>query len=170
MKIGLVSDTHLPRHGRRLPAPLEAGLRAHGVGLVLHLGDFTAPLAVGLFEAIAPVVAVAGNNDGPELQARFGTRRIVEVEGVRIGMVHGHLPAGRQRTVEKAVAAFAGDGVEVVCFGHSHIPCLERRGSLWVVNPGSPTDKRRQPRYSYGILTIAAGVATPELFFYDRTW
>jgi predicted phosphodiesterase len=57
----------------------------------------------------------------------------------------------------------------VVCFGHSHVPCIERRGALWIVNPGSPTDKRRQPRYSYGILTIEGGVATPELFYFDKT-
>ena len=169
MKVGLVSDTHLPRFGRRLPAPLVAGLQGHGVSRILHMGDLTSPLALELLAAIAPVEAVAGNNDGPELHAALGRKRIVEVGGVRIGMAHGDWPPGRERTVEKAVGLFERDGLDVVCFGHSHVPCIERRGALWIVNPGSPTDKRRQPRYSYGILTIEGGVATPELFYFDKT-
>lgn len=167
MKIGLVSDTHMPRFGHELPEALRDGLLGHGVGLILHMGDLTEPLALALLESIAPVIAVAGNNDGPALHARLGTRRVVEIEGVRIGMIHGHEPAGRQRTAEKAIAAFADEDVDVICFGHSHVPCVERVGALWVVNPGSPTDKRRQPRYTYGILTIEGGVATPALYAYD---
>jgi putative phosphoesterase len=168
MKIGLVSDTHMPRFGDELPPALRDGLLAHGVELILHMGDLTEPMALVLLEAIAPVIAVAGNNDGPALHARLGTRRVVEAAGVRIGMIHGHEPAGRQRTAEKAIAAFADEDVDVICFGHSHVPCVERIGSLWLVNPGSPTDKRRQPRYTYGILTIEDGVVTPELYEYDR--
>jgi hypothetical protein len=165
MRIGLVSDTHLPRFGRRLPAALVAGLE--GVDLILHMGDFTHPLAIPLFEAIAPVEGVAGNNDGPELVERFGWKRIVEAGGVRIGMTHGHWPDNRLRTVEKAVGLFEWDDLDVVCFGHSHVPCLEQRGALWIVNPGSPTDKRRQPRYSFGLLDIADGRVTPSLHYFD---
>lgn len=164
MKIGLVSDTHMPRFGTELPGPLRDGLLAHDVALILHMGDLTDPMAISLLEAIAPVVAIAGNNDGPALQARLGTKRVIEREGVRIGMIHGHEPAGRQRTLAKAIAAFADDDVDVICFGHSHVPCMERHGALWVVNPGSPTDKRRQPRYSYGILTLSQGVVTPAIY------
>ncbi|MFN3432523.1 MAG: metallophosphoesterase family protein, partial [Candidatus Sericytochromatia bacterium] len=65
--IGLVSDTHLPRFGRRLPAPLVNGLQGHGVSRILHMGDLTSPAALEWLSAIAPVDAVAGNNDGPEL-------------------------------------------------------------------------------------------------------
>ncbi|HEY9724054.1 MAG TPA: metallophosphoesterase family protein, partial [Oscillatoriaceae cyanobacterium] len=62
----------------------------------------------------------------------------------------------------------ADDPIDVVLYGHSHIPYCERHGALWVINPGSPSDKRRQPRYSYGVLEIARGVATPRLHYYDR--
>lgn len=168
MKIGLVSDTHLPRFGRRLPRALEDGLRGHGVSLILHMGDLTEAWVLDVLGAIAPVEAVAGNNDGEELGDRLGHKRIVEAAGIRIGLTHGHFPPGRLRTVDKAVGLFEWDAVDVVCFGHSHIPCLERRGDLWIINPGSPTDKRRQPRFSYGLLTIEDGVVTPELIYFDR--
>ena len=63
--------------------------------------------------------------------------------------------------------AFSDDPVDVICFGHSHQPLCERRDSVWLVNPGSPTDKRRQPRYSYAILDVEGGQAVPRLVFFD---
>ena len=166
MRIGLVSDTHLPRFGTRLPDALVRGLEEHRVELILHLGDLTTLLAVDLLGEIAPVEAVAGNNDGAEVLDGFGRRKILELGGVRIGMVHGDQGVGAS-SVERARRAFDGDAVDVVCFGHSHAPHVERRGALWLVNPGSPTDKRRQPSYSYALLTVARGRAWPRLRFYD---
>ena len=105
--IGVVSDTHFPRFGRALPRALERGLRAANVERILHLGDMTDLLAVPLFEAIAPFDAVAGNNDGEAIRARFGRRKIVQVEDVRIGMVHGD--GKRGTTMGRALGAFADD-------------------------------------------------------------
>ena len=152
--IGVVGDTHLPRFGRRLPAALLDGLRTAGVELILHAGDLTVPDVVEELAGIARVVAVAGNNDPSDLVERLGTSRIVEVEGVRIGLTHGHAGSG-PRTPERAMSMFAGDPVDVVVFGHSHIPRWERRGNVWLLNPGSPTDRRRMPAYSYAILEVA---------------
>ena len=166
MKVGIVGDTHLPRFGDRLPAAVREGLRDEGVELILHLGDFTGLEVPALFEALAPLEAVAGNNDPPALVARFGRRKILELAGVRVGLVHGDGRGGT--TVSRSLAAFAGAPLDVVCFGHSHQPLCERRDSVWIVNPGSPTDKRRQPRYSYAILEITRGRAAPRLVFFDR--
>ena len=105
MRIAILSDTHLPRFGRVLPPWLVASLEAASVERILHAGDWTAELAVDLLEAIAPVDGVAGNNDGPELHERFGTRRVIEIDGVRIGITHGHLGPGRT-TEERARNAF----------------------------------------------------------------
>ena len=126
-RIGVVSDTHFPRFGRALPRALERGLRRAGVERILHLGDMTDLLVVPLFEAIAPFDAVAGNNDGAEIRARFGRRKIVAVEGVRIGLVHGDGKGGT--TKSRALAAFAEDEVDVVLFGHSHRPVAGRVGA-----------------------------------------
>jgi putative phosphoesterase len=167
MRIGVVSDTHLPRFGRALPRALRDALASARVDRILHAGDFTAPDVVALLEAIAPLDAVAGNNDGPALVERFGRRRIVEADGARIGLVHGDVGPGRT-TPERAARAFGGDEVDVVVFGHSHIPLVERLADgRWLLNPGSPTDKRRQPRYSWAILDIRDGEARPELRYFD---
>ncbi len=167
--VGLVADTHLPRFGRRLPRALLDGLAAARVEAILHLGDHTAPFVVDLLSDIAPVEAVAGNNDPPELVARYGLRRIVEIDGVRIGCTHGHLGPGRLATPQRARVAFEGEGVAVVAFGHSHIPWCELVDGVWLVNPGSPTDRRRQPAWSFGVLEIAEGAVRPRIVtFEDR--
>jgi len=162
--IGLVSDTHLPRFGLALPRALVDGLRAAQVSRILHCGDFTEPLAAELFEAIAPFDAVAGNNDGEELWNRFGRKKIVRVEDVLIGLIHGD---SRRPAPVHALAAFADERVDVICFGHSHMPLIERHGGVLLVNPGSPTDKRRMPRYSYAILHIDGAHVQAELHEYD---
>lgn len=162
--IGVVSDTHFPRFGRTLPRELERGLRRARVERILHLGDLTDLVAVLLFETIAPFDAVAGNNDGQAIRARFGRRKIVTVEGVRIGMVHGDGNGGT--TKDRALAAFADERVDVILFGHSHQPLVAHEGRVLVANPGSPTDKRANPRYSYAVLTIDGGDAQIALAFY----
>jgi len=162
--IGLVSDTHFPRFGLALPRALEDGLRAAKVSRILHMGDFTDPLAIGLFEAIAPFDAVAGNNDPAEIWSRFGRQKTVTVDGVRIGLVHGD--AGRRNAHENAINAFAGEPLDVILYGHSHQPRVEQRGAVLVANPGSPTDRRMMPAFSYGLLTIRDGVPAIALHTY----
>jgi uncharacterized protein len=164
VRIGVVSDTHFPRFGRALPRALERGLRRAGVALILHLGDMTDLLAVPLFEAIAPFDAVAGNNDGDAIRKRFGRRKIVQVENVRVGMVHGD--GKRGTTKSRALEAFAGDDIDVVLFGHSHRPIVGRERNVLFANPGSPTDKRLNPFYSYAILTVDGDDARVKLKFY----
>ena len=163
MRIAVVSDTHLPRFGRALPAALVRGIADARVDRILHAGDWTQPMALELLERLAPVEGVAGNNAGPELHERFGTRRVLELGGVWIGLTHGHLgpgastPARAQRAFEDEPAGSLG----AIVFGHSHIPLVERRADgTWLVNPGSPTDRRRQALYSWALLTIEGGTIT----------
>ena len=164
--VGVVSDTHLPRFGRALPRALERGLRRARVDRILHLGDMTDLLAVPLFEAIAPFDAVAGNNDGPAIRERFGRRKIVTIEDVRVGMVHGD---GKGRsTKDRALATFARGDVDVVLFGHSHRPFVGTHDGVLAANPGSPTDKRFNPLYSYAVLTVDGARAHVALKFYAR--
>jgi hypothetical protein len=162
--VGVVSDTHLPRFGVALPRELVDGLRAAQVARIVHCGDFTEPLAADLLAAIAPLDAVAGNNDGEALWNRFGRQKIVMVEGVAIGLIHGD---GARPAPAQAFGAFAGRAVDVICFGHSHAPLVERHNGVLLVNPGSPTDKRRSPRYSYAVLRIDGASAHAELHKFD---
>ncbi len=163
-RVGVVSDTHFPRFGRALPRALERGLRRARVDRILHLGDMTDLIAVALFEPIAPFDAVAGNNDGDAIRARFGRRKVVQIEDVRIGMVHGD--GKRGTTKARALAAFDEGEADVVLFGHSHRPCVGREGAVLVGNPGSPTDKRLNPLYSYAILTVDGARARLDLKFF----
>lgn len=176
--IGLVADTHLPRFGRRLPRALIEGLVSAGASAVFHLGDHMSGFVVDLLADIPGiglygVEAVAGNNDPPDLVERFGYGRVVLVDGVRIGLTHGHLGIERS-TPERALYTFGPmptAAVDVVAFGHSHIPLVERRSGVLLVNPGSPTDRRRQAAYSYGLLRIAANgsVESEIVRFTERT-
>lgn len=163
LSIGVVSDTHMPRHARALPAALREGL--NGVDVIVHCGDMVDAMAIPLFEAIAPLQAVAGNNDPADLHHRFGKRKVLEFGSVRIGVVHGHDGVGRS-TLARAQNAFKNQAVDAVLFGHSHIPYCETHDGVLFFNPGSPTDRRRQRQYSYGIIRIRGNRLEPELRFY----
>lgn len=156
--IGVVSDTHLPRFGSRLPRALLDGLARAGVERVLHAGDLTGPFVLEMLGEVAPVIAVAGNNDPAELREQLGTHRIVELGGRRIGLTHGHLGPGRT-TPERARRAFEDERVDLVVFGHSHQPLWlpPTSGSPGLLNPGSPTDRRREPACSFAILELEPG-------------
>ena len=163
--LGVVSDTHLPRFGRSLPPALVRGLTKAGVNAIVHCGDLTEALAIDLLKQIAPVFAVAGNNDGKALQRSLGDRLIIEAGATKIGIVHGHAGRGRS-TTERAFSAFAGQDVDAVLFGHSHIPYKAKRDGVLLFNPGSPTDKRLNPAYSYGIVRIDDGLIRASHRFY----
>ena len=153
MIVGVVSDTHLPKFGRELPPALVRGLTRANVEIIAHCGDLTEPIAIELLAQIAPVVAVAGNNDGPKLHRELGARTIIEAGDARIGVVHGHAGNGRT-TPDRAFNAFEGERVDAILFGHSHIPYRQRRDGILLFNPGSPTDKRMNPAYSYGVVRV----------------
>lgn len=142
-------------------APFVARLRAERPDYIVHCGDFTELAAVAPLEAIAPFDGVAGNNDGEEIVARFGRVKIRAFGRHRVGLIHGD--GSRGTTLERAMAAFAGEPLSAILFGHSHVPLCARYDATWLINPGSPTDKRRQPRYSYAIVDIAGERFEPRL-------
>ena len=162
-RIVVISDTHLPRFAHRLPDAL-ARVSAEGPDAIVHCGDFTTLDAAAPFERIAPFYGIAGNNDGPEIVARFGRRRVLALGNYRFGVVHGD--GIRGTTLGRARAAFEGEPVDAVLFGHSHIPYLERHAGTLVLNPGSLTDKRRQARYSYAVVDLEpSGLAARIVLF-----
>jgi putative phosphoesterase len=160
-RVVVLGDTHLPRFGRQLPAPLTDALAS--ANLILHAGDHTDPFVLDLLEAFAPTDAVAGNNDPPELVSRLGFTRLVTVEEVRIGLTHGHLGPGRS-TPERARRTFAqaDPPVNAIVFGHSHQPMIQQLDGIWLLNPGSPTDRRRQATFSFLVLEISGTDLHPE--------
>ena len=152
MRLAIVSDTHLPRGSRRIPAECLERLAASE--LIVHAGDFSSVAALEELLALGPpVAAVYGNVDEAALRERLPAERTVEVEGASIGLVHDAGPArGRLARMRRR---FPDAGA--VVFGHSHIPLHETEGELQIFNPGSPTERRRAPRHTMGLATVEAG-------------
>lgn len=168
MKIVVVSDTHMPRMSKKLPERLIRELKT--ANAIIHAGDWT---NLSVYEALityAPTFGVAGNNDGPDIIRKFGMRKLLVLEGVRIGVVHGHGTGKRVDTEIRAIEAFKDVVLDALIYGHSHAPVLKHSGMMLIFNPGSPTDKRRQTQYSFGVMQVAEGVIVPKHIFYaDKT-
>ncbi|GIM47139.1 phosphoesterase [Collibacillus ludicampi] len=150
-RIGVISDTHIPRRSRSLPSIIFEQFQ--GVDLIIHTGDLVDEVVLDDLSALAPVEAVAGNNDPLTVIQRFGWKRILEIGPWKIGMTHGHIGKASS-TPDCAFEMFANDQVDVIVFGHSHKPYLEERNGILLFNAGSPTDRRRETQYSIGILTL----------------
>jgi putative phosphoesterase len=152
MLVAIIADTHLPRGARRIPDDCVERIRA--AELVIHAGDFTAPEVLEEIESLGPpVVGVHGNVDTAELRRHLPEALMVDAGDARIGVVHDAGPAkGR---IERMRARFPE--ADAVVFGHSHIPLHEDRGGFQIFNPGSPTDRRRQPRHTMGVARVARG-------------
>jgi uncharacterized protein len=158
--IAVISDTHLPRGARRLPA--ECVRRIAGADLLLHAGDFSTLEVLRELEAIGPpVIGVRGNVDSAELRALLPAERIVEAEAARIAMVHDSGPrAGRLGRLREHFGAEA----DAVVFGHSHLPLHEQaEDGFQIFNPGSPTERRRAPVHTMGMARIDRRRITFEL-------
>lgn len=141
----LIADTHLPKRARDLPAPVWRAVDQADV--VLHAGDWVDVAALDrLEERAARLVGVWGNNDGPELRERLPEIARETIGGVRLGMIHETgAAAGRESRMDSAFP-----GLDVLVFAHSHIPWDSTTPQgLRLLNPGSPTDRRRQPHCTY---------------------
>ncbi|MFE0256829.1 metallophosphoesterase family protein [Streptomyces sp. NPDC059010] len=156
MRLLLMSDTHLPKRARELPAALLAELLRADV--VFHAGDWVDTATLDLLESrCARLVGVHGNNDGPELRARLPEVAYAELGGLRFGVVHE--TGAAQGREARCAARFPG--LDVLVFGHSHIPWDTTAASgLRLLNPGSPTDRRRQPHCTYMTATVGEGRLT----------
>src|SRR4051794_14410297 len=135
-----------------------------GADMIIHAGDFTTPEVLLDLEALGPpVAAVHGNVDAAELRERLPEARTVDAGGVRIAIVHDAGPArGRLARMRLRFPDAAA-----VVFGHSHIPLHETGDRFQIFNPGSPTDRRRQPRHTMGIARVARGSVSFEVLYLD---
>ena len=169
-KIGVISDTHLSggtwglrsawnkiltRGGNVLKDILAREFQ--GIDLIVHAGDIVELWVLDLLRDFAPVEAVAGNMDSPEVHQELPPKKVLEVEGVSIGVIHGSGPP--QGIIERISREFSE--VEAILFGHTHTPCEQMREGVLFFNPGSPTDRFFAPFNSLGILTVDSSQSNP---------
>ena len=152
MKVVVLADTHAPRRWRSCPPLVAVHLR--GADLILHAGDVCTADVLDELAAYAPVHAVRGNNDGPDVAAWGALDTLdIDLDGLQVAMIHDSgqatgRPARLRRRFPRA---------QLVVFGHSHIPLDHAENGQRIFNPGSPTDRRRQPHGTLGLLDIAEG-------------
>jgi uncharacterized protein len=153
MRLVLTADTHVPKRARDLPPRLWADVAAADV--VIHAGDWVDIALLDALEDLAPrVIGVYGNNDGPALRARLPEIARADLDGVRLAVIHETGPA----TGRAARCAQRFPDVDVLVFGHSHIPWDTTTATgLRLLNPGSPTDRRRQPVHTHMTARIERG-------------
>jgi putative phosphoesterase len=153
MRIAVISDTHMPRGNRALPARAVAELRE--ADAILHGGDFMRAEVLELLQRLGPPVhGIHGNVDDEALRRMLPAARVVELGGVRIGMVHDAGP----RQGRLARMRFRFKDASAVVFGHSHLPLHEADADgFQIFNPGSPTERRSAPTHTMGIATVEDG-------------
>ena len=163
MQIAIIADTHMPKGARRLPDACVA--RLEGADLIIHAGDLTELSVLRELESYGPaVVAFRGNVDSREARAALPETATVEAAGARIAVIHDAGPA-RGRAERLRVRFPQADAV---VFGHSHIPLHETdQDGFQIFNPGSPTERRRQPRHTMGLATAHDGRVAFELITLD---
>lgn len=145
-----IADTHIPRRAKALPENLLPHLKR--ADLILHAGDLMELRLLDELATYAPVKAVRGNLDPPD--AGLPETHEFEFGGVPIAMIHDSGPKkGRRKRMRRRFPK-----ARAIIFGHSHIPWLEDEGGLLLLNPGSPTDKRRQPDYTFALLHVDGDV------------
>lgn len=164
MKILVISDTHIPHRARELPEILRK--EVEGADMVIHAGDFTSyDFYLELMAYNSNLHAVYGNMDDPDLFRTLPEKKILTVENVKIGIIHGFgAPLGLEKRV---MERFKDEEVDIIVFGHSHRPLLKKEGEILLLNPGSPTDTIFTKRRSYAILTIEKGEVEGNIIYLD---
>ncbi len=157
-----MSDTHIPGRAKVLPPVIYSELAQ--ADYIIHAGDFVSPDIIEILLKYGPVTGVAGNNDDVEVVAKFGYKQIIRINNFKIGVIHGDRGQGRS-TLEKALNSFDGTALDLLIFGHSHLPYLQQHGWTWVINPGSPTDRRRNNNFSYAVVEAGEKIS-PELIYF----
>ncbi|RCW54179.1 metallophosphoesterase family protein [Halanaerobium sp. ST460_2HS_T2] len=149
MKIGVISDTHLPGADQDFPKKLIEELK--NVDLIIHAGDHCELRFLNKLKSIAEVKTVAGNRDSYQLQQKLKDKITFETAGRKISVIHGHQFRGRN--ILQGLNYSFGDS-DIIVFGHTHRPFNEKVSDKLFFNPGSPTDKRLEKNYTFGIIEI----------------
>ncbi|MFH0771569.1 MAG: metallophosphoesterase family protein [Candidatus Omnitrophota bacterium] len=154
MRIGVISDTHIPRMAKDLPKVVYDELSK--VDLILHAGDLVGVNFLNKLMKFNKTIAVSGNMDSREVSAVLKPKEIVEAGKFKIGLIHGW--GSPEGLAERLMVEFKDHKIDCLVFGHSHRPVNEAKDGILFFNPGSPTDKVFAPFNSYGLLEIGGKI------------
>lgn len=162
-RIGVIADTHIYAGGKRkIPAGVMRLFERAELDIVVHLGDANVRKVLEELAAIAPLIAVPGNNDDLAMHSMLPETVRFQVENRSFGVLHGH---GGRTARSEAERRFAGK-VDCVLFGHSHQPLIDRVDDTILFNPGSATDRRWSEYFGVGLIDVYRGEISPELILY----
>jgi uncharacterized protein len=164
IKIGIMSDTHISKDTYKIDELLKKYL--NDADIVIHAGDFKTMKVIELIKARKKFIGVWGNNDGAAIRAEIKEKEILKVNGFKIGIYHGH--GEGKSTIDKAYNMFKEDKVDVIVFGHSHQPIIKTINKTLMLNPGSPTSKRKERWYSVIILELDKDCINAQLKFFNK--
>jgi uncharacterized protein len=163
MKIAILSDTHMKKHNDKLFKLIDNV--SNDADMIIHAGDYVSSSIVAKLREHKNFVGVYGNNDKGYIRDLLKEKMIIPVEGYKIGLYHGN--GNSKNTLESAYDAFSSDKVDIIVFGHSHQPLILTKNKILMINPGSPSYKRKEPWYSYVILEIENRKINVQLNFFS---
>jgi len=158
--IYVISDTHVPKRMSRIPVEFIEEVREDDI--IIHAGDFTSLQVLQELEGLATLHAVCGNMDCPEIKEILPSKKIFELSGFRIGLIHGF---GSPFDLVQRVKGEFREKLDLIIFGHTHSPCNLREGSTLFFNPGSLSGNISPAGRSYGILNLENGNIKGEVVF-----
>ena len=156
----VISDTHIPEKASQLPKKFIERIKEDD--LILHAGDFTELRIYRFLKDLATIYAVHGNMDSPEIKNILPSKRIIQIEGFKIGLVHG---SGSPAKLAEKVSKEFKERLDVVVFGHSHSPCSLKQENTLLFNPGSLCGNIFSQEKSYGVLNMDEGKIWGEVFY-----
>lgn len=163
MLIAIISDTHLTKDFNQLK---RLTCRLSEADLLIHAGDYGEYWVLDYFKNHFKFVGVWGNVDDDKIRKSLKEKEILQIGSFKIGVCHGH---GKGKTTqERAYNAFKNESVDAIVFGHSHQPIISTKNKVLMLNPGSPTNKRREPWFSYILLTVNPSAFHANLILFDN--
>lgn len=164
MLIGIISDTHISKDISFIENFIKTNLKE--VDIIIHLGDFIENSVYELLKSTKKFIGVFGNNDDLNIKGALNEKDILEINNIKIGLYHGH---GMGKTsMERAYEKLKDDKVDVIIFGHSHMPLIETKNKILFINPGSPCNKRKERWYSYILLKLEGKNISAELKLWEN--
>ncbi|PRR77383.1 hypothetical protein CLLI_23670 [Clostridium liquoris] len=163
LKIGIISDTHITKHGDNINKIIDKYFK--DVDMIIHVGDFNSMDVINNIKKKKKFMGVFGNNDSSTVKQYLKEKDIINIEGYKIGMFHGH--GDKKTSIERAYDEFKDSKVDIIIFGHSHQPIIKTKNKILMINPGSPSRKLKERWYSYIVLELDKKKIEAKIVFFN---